>query len=88
MKIESVEPNNYVGKLIIDMGNDNVNKPNHYKGEIECIDAIKSSMTIEEVKGFLKGNVQKYVWRYDKKNGIEDLKKAQWYLDKLIKENE
>jgi spore coat protein CotF len=67
---------------------DNVNEPNHYKGEIECIDAIKNSMSIEEFKGFLKGNVQKYVWRYDKKNGIEDLKKAQWYLDRLIKENE
>ncbi len=86
MKIESVEANNYAGKLIIDMGNDNVNEPNHYKGEIECIDSIKSSMSIEEFKGFLKGNVQKYVWRYDKKNGIEDLKKAQWYLDRLIKE--
>jgi len=73
---------------MLKMGNDNVNKPNHYKGEIECIDAIKSSMSIEEFKGFLKGNVQKYVWRYDKKNGIEDLKKAQWYLDRLIKENE
>ena len=41
-------------------------------------------MTIEEFKGFLKGNCQKYLWRYTKKNGAEDLKKAKWYLDRLI----
>lgn len=58
--------------------------PNHYKGEIECIDAIKSSMTTEAFNGYLKGNVLKYMWRYEKKNKIEDLQKAQWYLNKLI----
>lgn len=58
--------------------------PNHYKGEIECIDAIKSSMTREAFNGYLKGNVLKYMWRYEKKNKIEDLQKAQWYLNKLI----
>jgi len=62
--------------------------PEHYKGEIECIDAIKSSMTKEQYLGYLKGNIQKYIWRYDKKNGIEDLKKAQVYLGWLIKELE
>lgn len=60
--------------------------PSHYQSEIECIDAIKASMTKEQFKGYLKGNVQKYVWRYEQKNGVEDLKKAQWYLDRLIKE--
>lgn len=65
----------------------NIN-PNHYKGEIECIDAIKSSMSHQQFIGYLKGNVQKYTWRYDRKNGIEDLKKAQWYLERLIKEVE
>lgn len=60
--------------------------PSHYQSEIECIDAIKASMTKEQFKGYLKGNVQKYIWRYEKKNGVEDLKKAQWYLDRLIKE--
>jgi hypothetical protein len=62
--------------------------PEHYKGDIECIDAIKSSMTKEQYLGYLKGNIQKYIWRYDKKNGIEDLKKAQVYLGWLIKELE
>lgn len=65
---------------------DSVN-PSHYKnGEIECINAIKASMSIIEFKGYLKGNVQKYLWRYDKKNGLEDLQKAQWYLNKLVSE--
>ena len=67
---------------------DAVNSPSHYaSGEIECIDAIKASMTPEAFHGYLKGNVQKYMWRYEKKvNPAEDLKKAQWYLARLIEE--
>ena len=67
---------------------DPVNSPSHYaSGGIECIDAIKASMSHEAFLGYLKGNVQKYIWRYEKKvNPSEDLKKAQWYLDKLIGE--
>ena len=41
-------------------------------------------MTKEAYRGYLKGNVLKYVWRYEKKNGVEDLEKAQWYLKRLI----
>jgi hypothetical protein len=66
---------------------DPVNSPKHYTdtcGGIECIEAIEASMSMEEFKGFLKGNVQKYVWRYSQKNGAEDLKKAKWYLERLI----
>ena len=63
---------------------DKVNKPAHYEGNIECIEAIKSSMSNEAFKGYLKGNIQKYVWRFDRKNGKEDLLKAEWYLKKLI----
>ena len=63
-----------------------VNSPPHYNsGDIECIDAIKESMSSEAFKGYLKGNIQKYIWRYENKKGVEDLKKAQWYLNKLIK---
>ena len=67
---------------------DPVNSPSHYTdGGIECIDAIKASMSTEAFLGFLKGNVQKYMWRYEKKVApVEDLKKAQWYLSKLIEE--
>ena len=70
--------------------NDAVNHPSHYaQGSIECIDAMKASMSDEAFKGLLKGNVIKYIWRYEKKvNPLEDLKKAKWYLERLIKELE
>lgn len=68
------------------MMKDNVN-PDHYKqGSIECIEAIKASMTHEEFIGYLKGNSMKYLWRYRNKNGIEDLNKMNWYSNRLIKE--
>lgn len=63
----------------------NVEHPSHYQSNIECIDAIAASLTDEALSGFIKGNVVKYVWREDSKNGIEDLKKARWYLDWYIK---
>jgi hypothetical protein len=63
---------------------DNIN-PSHYKqGKVECIDAIESAMNIEQFKGYLRGNVLKYCWRHENKGGVEDLKKANWYLNKLI----
>ena len=70
--------------------NDAVNHPSHYtQGGIECIDAMKASMSDEAFKGLLKGNVIKYIWRYEKKvNPLEDLKKAKWYLEVLIRELE
>ena len=69
---------------------DPVNHPSHYtQGGIECIEAIQASMTAGEYEGFLKGQVIKYVWRYRNKwNPIEDLKKARFYLDRLIKQTE
>lgn len=64
-----------------------VTQPDHYnKGAIEAIEAIKASMHPQEYKGYLKGNCLKYLWRYEYKNGVEDLKKAQVYLNWLIKE--
>ena len=62
----------------------NVNHPSHYGGSIECIDAIKAQMTEEEFRGFLKGNVIKYLWREKHKGGVESLQKAQWYLNELV----
>jgi len=63
---------------------DMVNSPPHYNdGEIECIDAIEASMTKEAFRGYLKGNMLKYLWRYENKGGKEDLDKANWYLTKL-----
>lgn len=65
---------------------DEVNSPAHYNyGKVECIEAIEESMTPDSFKGYLKGNTMKYLWRYERKsNALQDLKKAQWYLDKLI----
>jgi hypothetical protein len=67
------------------MKNDNVNRPKHYrKGKVECIDAIKSA-TGDGYQFYLQGNIIKYMWRFNHKNGLEDLQKAQWYLSELIK---
>lgn len=66
---------------------DLVNQPPHYnQGGVECIEAIKASMSPEEFQGYLKGNAMKYLWRYRHKNGVQDLQKANWYNDRLIQE--
>jgi len=68
---------------------DAVNHPSHYNdGGIECIEAIESALTNEEYRGFLKGNILKYLWRERHKGGTESLKKAQFYLDRLIQLDE
>ena len=65
---------------------DNVNHPSHYtQGEIECIDAMRAQASQEEFEGHLKLCVVKYLWRWRDKGGVEDLRKARWYLDELIK---
>jgi len=66
---------------------DPVNHPHHYTaGGIECIEAIKASMTASEFAGYLKGNCMKYLWRYQNKGGLESLRKCEWYLKRLIAE--
>ena len=66
---------------------DPVNHPHHYTaGGIECIEAIKASMTAIEFAGYLKGNCLKYLWRYQNKGGMESLRKCEWYLKRLIAE--
>lgn len=65
-------------------GLDIVNKPPHYNQTgVECIDAIQAA-TGDGFEYYLQGNIIKYLWRYRYKNGVEDLKKAQWYQTKLI----
>ena len=63
-----------------------VNSPSHNTlGSVECIDAIEASLTNEAFCGYLKGNVLKYLWRYETKfNSLQDLQKAEWYLKRLI----
>lgn len=64
---------------------DEVNSPEHYtSGGIECIDAIEAALTPEEFRGYLKGNIMKYVWRERKKGGAQSIAKAKWYLNRLL----
>ena len=65
--------------------NDAVQHPSHYThGGIECIDAIRASMTADGFCDYCKGNIIKYIWRWRDKGGAEDLRKASVYLDWLI----
>ena len=67
-----------------DSSTDMVNSPLHYnKAGIETIDALEA-MLVDGFDYYLQGNIVKYLWRFRYKNGVEDLKKAQWYLNKLI----
>ena len=69
------------------VGVDQINHPRHYTtGGVECIEAIKASMTPPEFEGYLKGNCLKYLWRYRNKDGVVSLQKCEWYLRRLIEE--
>ena len=63
---------------------DNINPSHYQKHPLQTIENIQNSMTPDEFKGYLKGNIMKYISRYLDKAGVEDLKKADWYLNKLI----
>lgn len=63
-----------------------VNHPSHYSGSIEAIDAIAAATAgLTGVEAFDTGNALKYLWRWKRKNGVEDLNKAVWYIQHLIK---
>ena len=65
--------------------NDNVEHPSHYcKGKYESIEVMTEVFGTEAVKSFALLNAFKYIWRADKKNGIEDIRKAAWYLRKYL----
>ena len=69
--------------------NDNVNHPSHYEtGNFECIDVMVETQGKEAVMDFCVCNAFKYIYRHNNKNGIEDIKKAKWYLDKYIELSE
>ena len=79
-------------KMLVDdekcLKNDPVNHPKHYTGKYECIDVMIELFGVEAVKNFCACNAFKYIWRFREKNGIEDVKKADWYLNKLIEMEE
>lgn len=64
---------------------DNVNHPGHYEsGKFECIEVMEETQGTEAVLDFCICNAFKYLYRHRRKNGLEDVKKARWYLDKFI----
>jgi hypothetical protein len=69
---------------------DVVNHPSHYtQGKVECIDAIEAATVHKNgLDAVCTANIIKYIWRCEHKNGLEDLKKARWYLEKMIQHNE
>lgn len=69
--------------------NDNVNHPSHYEtGSFECIDVMLETQGKEVVKNFCLCNAFKYIYRHNNKNGLEDIQKAKWYIDKYIELSE
>ena len=69
---------------------DNVNHPSHYtQGSIECIEALEAATVNKQgTEAVCVSNIIKYLWRYESKNGLEDVKKAKWYMERLIKKLE
>ena len=82
-KVKRYEANKYMTADEF-LKNDNVNHPEHYQGKNECIDVMIAMFGIEAVKHFCMCNAYKYRFRADKKNGKEDIDKAEWYESKLI----
>lgn len=80
----------YTSNEPIERLSDNVDHPSHYTNSkgIECIDAMEAAFGKEYVQCFCMCNAFKYIFRHHKKNGIEDVKKAQWYINKYIELNE
>lgn len=64
---------------------DNINHPAHYEtGSIECIDVLIETQGAKAVQSFCICNAIKYLYRWQRKNGITDIKKAKWYIDKFL----
>ncbi len=81
INVEPITPK----QIIKDAVDDLVNHPSHYTdGHIECIDAIKAQLTDEEFRGYLKGNIAKYIWREKHKGGTQSIEKGAWYLNRLL----
>lgn len=64
---------------------DNVNSPLHYQGKVECIDCLEAATEgLTGIEAVCTANAIKYLYRWKRKNGKEDLLKAQWYINHLI----
>ena len=88
LDIQMKEPGESFNSCRARNGLDMVNHPKHYKAKngMEVIDVIEAfTANLEGYEATHTGNVIKYICRWKEKNGLEDLKKAQWYLNRLIK---
>lgn len=76
--------------LELEKENETVSHPAHYcQGGVECIDALEAATTgLQGIEAVCTANAIKYLWRWKHKNGVTDLHKAQWYIDRLIKQQE
>ena len=83
-KVRGTVCQNYVG---FDGSIRPVNHPKHYNGKYECIEVMRDVFGEDAVKSFCILNAFKYIWRHNKKNGTEDLKKAKWYLEFILTED-
>ena len=85
---EYIDSHNYCKKFepFVEQSPDPVNHPSHYtQGKVECIDALESATVNKKgIEAVCTANIIKYLWRYEDNNGLEDLKKAEFYLNKLI----
>ncbi len=81
--MKEIEENEQAGKEAYANVNMVDNPPHYNQAGIECLDAIEAA-TGEGYEFYLQGNILKYLWRYRYKNGLEDLKKAEFYLKRLI----
>ncbi|MGO4543249.1 DUF3310 domain-containing protein [Paenibacillus sp. 2TAB23] len=72
------------------MSKDNVNHPSHYTaGKVECYDALEAATEgLFGIEAVSTANAIKYLWRWKRKNGVEDLRKAVWYINRLIERAE
>nr|DAM62135.1 MAG TPA: nucelotide kinase [Caudoviricetes sp.] len=89
-KFDNFTPLKYVEPSVNEKPvNDNVNHPSHYAtGKYECIDVMLEIFGVEAVKTFCLLNAFKYNYRSGRKNGLEDIQKAKWYIDKYIELSE
>nr|DAF60901.1 MAG TPA: nucelotide kinase [Siphoviridae sp. cteEQ43] len=82
-----LQEHGYVDKQEDGVEHDAVEHPSHYThGGVECLDAIEAALSSQDdpYRAFLTGQVLKYMWRWPMKNGLEDCRKAKFYLDRLI----
>ena len=84
-KMENNIMNENIRQELVKQGIDIVNHPGHYEtGKFECIEVMQEDLGVDAVKDFCICNAFKYLYRYKRKNGLEDIKKAKWYIDKYL----